>query len=252
MTIRTFPTAGEAAAALAGDVLNQIRARPALVLGLPTGRTPVAFYRALVRGIRRGGTSVADLTTFNLDEFLGVSPDQPGSYRGYMERYLFRPVGLGPAQINFLEGTAADPRLECERYERAITASGGIDVQVLGIGANGHIGFNEPGEWLVLHTHRVTLRPETRRTNAGLFGGHIDSVPREALSMGLGTILRARKIVLLATGREKARAVSLMVRGPLTTALPASFLQLHGDVDVVLDDAAGALLGDTTGAAAHL
>lgn len=242
VTIRTFATAVEVAAALAGDLLRRIREHATLVLGLPTGRTPVAFYRALAGSIRRGGIPVSGLTTFNLDEFLGISAEQPGSCRSYMERHLFGPIGLPSGQINFLEGTAPDPRRECERYERAIAACGGLDVQILGIGANGHIGFNEPGEWLTLHTHRVTLCPETRRANAGLFGGHVDSVPREALSMGLGTILQARRIVLLATGREKARAVSLMVHGPLTTAVPASFLQLHGNVDVLLDRAAAALL----------
>ncbi len=244
VTVRTFDTAVEAAAALAGEVACRIREHPALVLGLPTGRTPVAFYRALVRSIRREGIPVSGLTTFNLDEFLGISAEQPGSYRSYMEHHLFGPIGLQPGQVNFLEGTTPDPRCECERYERAIAACGGLDVQVLGIGANGHIGFNEPGEWLALRTHRVTLRPETRRANAGSFGGRVDAVPHEALSMGLGTILQARKIVLLAAGREKARAVSLMVRGPLTTAVPASFLQLHSDVDVLLDRAAAALLAD--------
>jgi glucosamine-6-phosphate deaminase len=245
LTIRVFPTAGDAAASLADEVLGIVQAQPNLVVGLPTGRTPVGFYRELVRRIRNSHVEVSRITTFNLDEFLGVGPTQPGSYRTYMERHLFQPIGLSPEQIHFLDGSAADPQQECERYERAMAALGGIDVQILGIGSNGHVGFNEPGEWLTVRTHRVTLRPETRRANAALFGGDPDRVPREALSMGVGTILAARKIVLLATGSEKARAVEKMVRGPLTTAVPASFLQLHGDVDVVLDRAAASRLQES-------
>ena len=242
MTIRVFPAPGDAAASLADEVLGMVRAKPELVLGLPTGRTPIGFYRELVRRIRTGRVDVTRMTTFNLDEFLGVGPAQSGSYRAYMERHLFQPLGLSPAQVHFLDGSAADPGQECERYERAIAALGGLDVQILGIGGNGHIGFNEPGEWLMVRTHRVALRPETRRANAGLFDGDADRVPREALSMGVGTILGARKLVLLATGSEKARAVERMVRGPLTTLVPASFFQLHGDVDVVLDRAAASRL----------
>ena len=240
MTIRVFDTPADAAASLADEVVDLIRGKPDLVLGLPTGRTPVAFYRELVRRIRRSQIDVTRLTTFNLDEFLGVGPDEPGSYRAYMERHMFQPIHLAPGQVQFLDGSTADPVLECGRYERAITALGGIDVQILGIGANGHIGFNEPADWLTIRTHRIALRPETRRANASLFGGDAARVPQEALSMGVGTILAARKVVLLATGSEKARAVERMICGPLTTAVPASFLQLHRDVDIVLDRAAAA------------
>jgi glucosamine-6-phosphate deaminase len=155
-----------------------------------------------------------------------------------MERHLFRHVGLASGHVNVLDGSAADPLQECDRYERAVAAAGGIDLQILGIGANGHIGFNEPGEWLVVPTHVVVLRPETRRANATLFGGDPGQVPREALSMGVGTILRARRIVLLATGSEKASAVEKMLRGPMTTRVPASLLQVHGDVELFLDRAA--------------
>jgi len=241
--LRVFASADEAAASLAEEVVDQVRHRPDLVLGLPTGQTPIGFYRELVRRVLARPVDVARITTFNLDEFLGLRPEQVGSYRRYMERHLFRPIGLTGDRVRFLDGSTLDPGRECERYERAIVAAGGIDLQILGIGTNGHIGFNEPGEWLVVRTHRVVLRPETRRANAGLFGGDLERVPREALSMGVGTILTARKIVLLATGREKARAVEKMVRGPLTTTVPASLLQLHHAVEVLMDRAAASRLG---------
>jgi glucosamine-6-phosphate deaminase len=241
--LRVFATAHEAATSLADDVAAVIRRKPDVVLGLPTGRTPVRFYRELVRRARAGSVDFGRVTTFNLDEFLGVEPGQARSYRGYMERHLFRHVGLADGRVHFLDGAAVDPQRECERYERAIASAGGIDLQVLGIGSNGHIGFNEPGDWLLIRTHVVALRPETRRANARLFDGDPARVPAAALSMGVGSILRARRIVMLATGREKARAVAQMVHGAMTTRLPASLLQLHGDVEVLLDPAAASRLG---------
>lgn len=246
MIIRVFPSSVAAAMALAARVIAALRDQPHLVLGLPTGRTPVLFYRELVRGLRQERLACSHLVTFNLDEFCGVGPQDPGSYRQYMERHLFKPLGLDPGRVNFLNGLAPDTDAECRRYEQAIQAAGGIDLQILGIGANGHVGFNEPGDWLVTCCHRVTLRPETRRANAGLFGGDLDSVPREALTMGIGTILRARRIVLLATGHEKARATARAVAGPLATEVPASLLQLHPDVELMLDEAAASRLPATS------
>ena len=153
---------------------------------------------------------------------------------------LFR--SLPASQTNFLAGDVTDPEAECERYERAIARAGGIDVQILGIGTNGHIGFNEPGPILQARTHRVTLRPETRRSNAALFDGDPDAVPQEALSMGMATILQARSIVLLATGQSKASCVARLLGGGITTELPASFLQLHSAVDIVVDAAAASAI----------
>jgi glucosamine-6-phosphate deaminase len=160
-----------------------------------------------------------------------------------MEHHLFSRVNLKPENIHFLDGSAPDPRAECRRYERAIEEAGGIDIQILGIGTNGHIGFNEPARELQSRTHRVRLRPETRRSNAALFGGDAGAVPGEALSMGMATILQARSVVLLATGRSKASCVARAIEGPLTTELPASFLQLHRDIDIMLDEAAAEQLG---------
>ena len=236
--VTIYETDRAAAVALARRVADAVSRKPDLVLGLPTGRTPIPFYDELARLASSGGADFSRVTTFNLDEFLGVRPSDPGSYRSFMERHLFSHVDIQAHRIHFLDGSAADPAGECDRYEHAIEAAGGIDLQVLGIGTNGHIGFNEPAPELEARTHRVTLKPETRRSNAALFGGDEARVPREALSMGVGTILRSRAIVLLANGAAKASCVERVVHGGVTTQLPASFLQLHHDVDLMVDEGA--------------
>lgn len=229
------------AKAVARRIADLVTKNRRVVFGLPTGRTPIALYRELV-SLHAHGVDFSEVTTFNLDEFLGIPASHPGSYRSFMQRHLFDGVNIDPARVHFLDGTAADAHQEGCRYEQAIDEAGGIDLQVLGIGANGHIGFNEPGPVLHARTHRVRLRPETRRSNAELFGGNPDDVPAEALSMGMATILDARAIVLVATGERKASCVERLVSGAISTDLPASFLQLHHDVDVMLDDAAAARL----------
>jgi glucosamine-6-phosphate deaminase len=239
--VLVFPDEAAVARALARRIAAAIEANPSMVLGLPTGRTPLALYREL-GALHAAGADFSGVTTFNLDEFLGVPPSHPGSYRTFMEQHLFQHVNIPTERHNFLDGGAADPERECARYERAIAGAGGIDLQVLGIGTNGHIGFNEPARELQARTHRVTLKPETRCSNAALFGGDPAKVPAEALSMGMASILDARAIVLLATGAAKASCVERVVNGPLTTDLPASFLQLHHDVDIMLDEAAAAEL----------
>lgn len=239
--VTVFPNPRAAAHVLAERVIVAIEANPSLVLGLPTGRTPIVLYEELARLTRSRHADWSSVTTFNLDEFVGVPSDHPGSYRQFMERHLFSHVNVRQERINFLNG-AADPAIECRRYEQAIVAADGIDIQILGIGTNGHIGFNEPGRELQSRTHRVTLKPETRRSNATLFGGDAEHVPVEALSMGMATILQARAVVLLATGRSKAHCIERVVNGPLTTDLPASFLQLHHDVDIMVDEAAATTL----------
>lgn len=238
MNVTVFRHERDAAVALAGELLAALARRPSLVLGLPTGRTPVALYRRLVELHAQGRADFSQVTTFNLDEFLGLPADHPGSYRAYMTRHLFAPAGIAPAQVHFLDGMASDAEAECARFEAAIAAAGGIDLMVLGIGANGHIGFNEPAAGLSARSHRVVLTPQTRRANAAFFGNDPARVPDEALSMGMATILQARRIVLLAMGRGKGRAVERMVNGLVTPRLPASFLQLHEDVEVMLDEAA--------------
>jgi glucosamine-6-phosphate deaminase len=236
--VRVFDTPAALARALARDVARTLAAKPGVVLGLPTGSTPIPLYAELVRLYERGRASFRSATTFNLDEFLGISPADPRSYRAFMQRHLFNHVDMPPRRVHFLDGRVRSRRAiqaECERYEQAIARAGGIDLQILGLGANGHIGFNEPGRSLVAHTHCTRLKPATRRANAPFFGNRTAAVPREALSMGMATILHARRIVLLATGSAKARCVERMIRGPVTPRLPASLLQLHQNVDVWLD-----------------
>jgi glucosamine-6-phosphate deaminase len=222
------------AKAVARRIADLVTKTPRVVLGLPTGRTPIGLYRELV-SLRAHGVDFSQVTTFNLDEFLGIPADHPGSYRSFMEQHLFSHVNIRLENRHFLNGSAADPDAECLRYEREIADAGGIDLQILGIGTNGHIGFNEPAPTLVARAHRVVLKQETRRANASLFGGDPANVPPEALTVGMATILHARAIVLLATGRAKAPCIERVVNGPLTPELPASFLQLHDDVDIMLD-----------------
>ena len=198
--------------------------------------------------IRRDGMRLATSTpwsrasTFNLDEFAGIDGNHPGSFRTFMDDHLFAGVNLRPERIHFLDGAAVDLDAECERYEAAIAGAGGIDLQILGIGSNGHIGFNEPGDDLPVRTHRVRLMESTRRDNAALFGHEPSKVPREALSMGIGTILHARRIVLVATGDKKAECIRQSVNGRITTRVPASMLQVHPDVEMLLDERAASLI----------
>ncbi|MCC7127122.1 MAG: glucosamine-6-phosphate deaminase [Acidobacteria bacterium] len=238
MKILVFDDAPAVGLRLGSYLADIVAARAELVLGLPTGRTPLPLYAALRQITTTRGLSWAGVRTFNLDEFVGVAPDAPGSYRAYMQRELFGPVGIPADHVGFLDGTAADLDAECRRYEAAIAAAGGMDVLVLGIGTNGHIGFNEPAPALHARTHRAALQAATRASNAGQFGGDVTCVPAEALSMGMATILEAKEILLMATGAGKAPVVRQLRDGGITTALPASFLQLHGNVSLWLDAAA--------------
>ena len=239
--VRIFETPARLVRALAGHIARALAAQPALVLGLATGKTPIPLYRELVRLHAAGRADFGGVTTFNLDEFLGVSAADPRSYRAFMQEHLFDHVNLSPRRIHFLNGAVRpgrDVQRECDRFERAIVRAGGIDLQILGLGMNGHIGFNKPARALVARTHSSRLKPASRRANAPLFGNRVGAVPREALSMGMATILHSKRIVLLATGSTKARCVERMIAGPVTPRLPASFLQLHRHVDVWLDRAA--------------
>jgi len=239
LIIERFEDDEALSAALATHVLERIVARPSLVLGLPTGRTPLGLYRELRE---RSGINWSKVRTFNLDEFAGIDPSSEHSYRSYMQTELFDHVSLDPSNIGFLNGAAPDLKEECRRYESAIEDAGGIDLQILGIGANGHIGFNEPADGLCATTHIAALTEATREANAALFGGDWTRVPARALSMGMATILNAREIVLMATGAEKADAVQGLIEGLITTRLPASILQVHPRVTVMVDRPAGIVL----------
>jgi glucosamine-6-phosphate deaminase len=242
MKLSVCATAADAAAAAASVVAAQLQAKPDAVLGLPTGRTSLGIYDELARLHSEGRASFSRAHTFNLDEFIGLGSMDRRSYCAFMEMHLFRRVDIAPEHVHFLNGEVTDVDAECVRYERLIDELGGIDLQLLGVGANGHIGFNEPGRSLRARTHRAELKRATRRANLALFGGRLRDVPHHALSMGMATILEATSIVLVATGKTKARAVQSLFTGRITTARPVSFLQLHPDVHVIVDRAAAASL----------
>lgn len=233
----------EAAAALlvARIIARELRANPHLVLGLATGRTMEAVYRALVAMHRESGLDFSLCHTFNLDEYVGLRADHPGSYRHYMNRHLFRRVNIDLRDTHLPDGMARDLEAECNRYEELIRRSGGIDLQLLGIGQDGHIGFNEPLSALRSRTRVKQLTPMTIRQNAPFFGG-VRRVPRRAVTMGVGTILECRQCLLLATGEEKAEIVAKAVEGPITAMISATALQLHPRCRVIVDEAAAARL----------
>lgn len=244
MIVQTFASEHDVAVVLGRRIAELIERAPSPVLGLPTGRTPLPLYAELVRLTHDEGLDWSRVRTFNLDEFVGLSRGDRGSYRRFMDQRLFSRVGVPDAHIGFLDGRAGDLRAECERYERAIEAAGGLDLVVLGIGVNGHIGFNEPSGTLHARTHVAELDAPTRAANAWWFDGDLRSVPDRALTMGVGTILHATEIVLVATGAAKSAATRAAVEGPVTTQVPASLLQLHRDVTVMVDaDVAAALEG---------
>ena len=219
-----------------------IRTTPGIVLALPTGSTPIPMYAELLRLQRERGTDWGRVTTFNLDEYVGVGPDHPESYARFMRQHLFSVVGSPPGRRNLPDGLAADPQAECERYERAIEEAGGIDVAVVGVGLNGHVGFNEPEAALTARTHVAVLAPETWRRNFPKLAEEVEfgaGAPfARAYTMGIGTILQARRIVLIAAGEGKRKVVRAALSGEVRTGNPASLLQLHREVTVVVDRAA--------------
>ena len=223
-------------------VAELLRVSPAAVLGLATGGTQLALYRKLVAKHHSGEISFRKTTTFNLDEYLGVTPDNPQSYRAYMKRELFDHVDIDPRNTFLPEcGEGQNPVLVGPRYEQSIRAAGGIDLQIVGIGVNGHIGFNEPSSSLNSRTRVKTLTRQTVEDNSRLFSAD-EFQPRLAVTMGIATIMDARGILLLATGSNKAGAVASMIEGPLTAMCPASILQMHERVTVLLDEAAAGSL----------
>ncbi|MDQ3070192.1 MAG: glucosamine-6-phosphate deaminase [Acidobacteriota bacterium] len=238
MKVRVFATEDDVADAAVREVAAAVRLNPSLVLGLPTGRTPLRLYERLVAWEHSGRVSFSRVTTFNLDEFVGIASSHESSYRAFMEQHLFGRLRRRPFRVNFLDGQAKDLDRELKRYDRALQRAGGIDLQILGLGANGHIGFNEPGAALNPQSHRVRLHAATRRANADRFGGQMRRVPREALTVGMSAIMCARRVLMIATGERKAEAVTGMMKGDLTTRLPASFLQLHGGAVGLFDRAA--------------
>lgn len=224
------------------DLIAQaLSAKPHFILGLATGSTPLPVYRELVRRHREEGLDFSRVITFNLDEYVGLAPDHEQSYRRFMNENLFDHVNIPLAGTHVPDGMAEDPEAECAAYEAMIEDVGGIDLQVLGIGSNGHIGFNEPGGSLASRTRQVRLAQSTVSDNARFFAS-AEEVPASALSMGIGTVLDAERVVLFASGENKAEAVAAALEGPLCAKCPASALQLHPDaVFVLTEDAASNL-----------
>ena len=241
MEVVILPDASAVARLAADAVESELRGRPLPVLGLATGSSPLGLYAELRRRHRDDGLSFAQATAFLLDEYIGLPADHPQRYRAVIDAELAAHVDLQATAVHAPDTLADDVPTACAAYERAIAEAGGIDVQVLGIGTDGHLGFNEPGSSLASRTRIKTLTEQTRRDNAPFFADPAE-VPRHVLTQGLGTILGARHLVLLALGEPKADAVAAAVEGPLSASCPASVLQLHQHATVLLDDAAAARL----------
>ena len=242
-----YPGADEACIAVANEIANLIRYKQHkghnAVLGLATGATPKKLYKALVRLHEEEGLSFKNVVVFNLDEYYPLAADALQSYRSFMQENLFKLIDIDPANCFIPDSSTPQDKvkLHCEAYERKIESFGGIDFQLLGIGRNGHIGFNEPGSHIAAATRLITLDNLTRFDAAYEFGS-LSNVPRKAITMGVGTILKARRIVLLAWGERKASIIKQAVEGPVTEFVPASYLQGHPNAEVVLDESCAAEL----------
>ena len=234
----------EAIGQAAGDLIcGLVSQKPDAVLGLATGSSPVPTYLRMAER-HREGVSFQKVKTFNLDEYCGLPEAHENSYHTFMREQLFSHIDIQLENTHFLDGNCADEAAESERFSRTIEAAGGIDLQLLGIGSNGHIGFNEPAQAFTGEAFKVALTPSTIKDNSPNFIGSDIPMPRFAMTMGIGQILRAGRIILIATGEAKARAVKAMLEGEVTPQCPASVLQKHPDVTVYLNPAAAALLSD--------
>ena len=230
---------------VAADIFCGLVARkPDCVLGLATGSTPVPLYAEMVRRCRAGEADFSRVRTVNLDEYVGLGPEHPQSYRHFMQSELFDNINIRPENTRLPDGLAADLDAACAAYDEQIVRCGGIDLQLLGIGHNGHIGFNEPGTAFTLKTHAVSIAERTRLANARFFGGDPQQVPARAVTMGIGNIMGARSIVLLVSGRSKADILRRSFSGDVTPQVPASVLQLHQDVTVIADREAADAFAD--------
>ena len=222
----------------AANILSaQVILNPSSVLGLATGSTPVGMYKQLIAWYKKDDLDFSQVRTVNLDEYVGLAPDHDQSYRYFMQTNFFDHINISPDNTNLPNGQAADLAEECKRYNQVIRSLGGIDVQLLGMGHNGHIGFNEPGDAFELETHVVDLTQRTIEANARFFASP-DEVPRQALTMGIKTIMQARQILVVVSGEDKADAVKAALAGPVTPKVPASILQMHPNVMLVADKAA--------------
>ncbi len=218
-------------------LINKIKNSPKLNIGLATGGTPKGVYQNLIEDYRLNNTSYSQINSFNLDEYIGLEKDDPNSYFHYMNEHLFKHIDIDKNQTYIPSGTNKNTIAECEEYEKKIIQAGGIDLQILGIGANGHIGFNEPGTSFQSRTHVVDLTLSTRQANARFFTS-IDEVPKQAITMGIQTIFQSREILLLASGRAKQEAIVQLLSGEVTEAFPASILNHHPQTILIADEEA--------------
>ncbi len=220
----------------AQKIAKMIKQNPSMVFGLPTGSTPLKLYQELIRIHKSTGLDFSNIKTFNLDEYLGLAPEHPASYASFMWKEFFSHINIKKENVHIPNGLVADIPSFCQDYEREIKAAGGIDLQILGLGSDGHIAFNEPGSSLVSRTRIKTLTQNTIKDNAQFFDGDINKVPYHVITMGVGTIMEAKEIMLLAFGLNKARAVRDMAEGAISAMVPASILQMHEKVQVFLDE----------------
>lgn len=241
MEVVIVPDAAAGGELIAEAIAALIARKPEALLGVATGSTPLPIYRALAARVEAGSLDPGRLRVCQLDEYVGLPPGHPESYRSVIQREVLEPLGLGLDSFLGPDGTSQDIPAACAEYDGALKAAGGVDLQILGIGTDGHIGFNEPCSSLASRTRIKTLTPQTREDNARFFDS-LDEVPHHVITQGIGTILEARHLVLLATGAGKAEAVAATVEGPLAALVPASALQLHPHATVVVDEAAAAQL----------
>ena len=218
----------------ASYLIDKVHTNPSMVLGLATGGTPLGTYQRLIMDHEQNDTSYQQVTTYNLDEYVGFSSDHPNSYHAFMYENLFGKVDIPPSNVHLPNGVALDLVEECKEYEAKIEASGGIDVQLLGMGSNGHIGFNEPGTSFQATTQIVELAQSTREANARFFGD-IRDVPHQAITMGIATIMKSKEILLLVSGESKNEAMRKLVKGEVDESFPASVLNNHSHVTIIAD-----------------
>lgn len=241
MKVMIYKTAEEIAEAVGRIIIKRVADEPTSAIGFATGASPVPTYEYIVNEFNKGNISFKDMKTFNLDEYCDLPVEDINSYHYFMNENLFGKIDVNPENINFLDGNAEDYDKESQRYAEAIKNAGGIKVQILGIGTNGHIGFNEPADEFTDEAFKVKLTQSTRDSNAKYFGGE-EKMPKYAMTMGIGSIMRAKEIVLIATGEAKAKAIAAAVNGEVTPQCPASVLQNHPNATLFIDEAAASLL----------
>ena len=241
MNVLIYESEEQIGIAAGNYMCGQVLQKPDSVLGLATGSTPLKPYGQMIELYKKGVVDLSSVTTFNLDEYVNLDIKDKNSYHSFMHENLFDHINIPEESINFLNGNAEDLEQECKDYEQKIKNAGGIDIQLLGIGSNGHIAFNEPADCFQRWSHVVTLKESTVQDNSRFFNS-IEEVPTQAVTMGIGSIMQAKKILIIALGTNKAKAIKQLIDGNVTPMCPASVLQFHTDVTLMLDKAAASLL----------